>query len=137
MDQGRNKRIFKAALIILLGYSFVAWFSWPAVSFESSDGGWRDHEILLKDRDFQAMVYFFEHYKIVCDANEALLVRTTEINRLNIFYWPSYIADKKWKIPYRAPTENRANRACYDTASHSEEISNTAILRSREFVESL
>jgi len=134
--QKRYKRILKATLFLLLGYSFIAWLSWPSAYFESSDGGWRDHEIPLKNRDFQSMAIFFELYKIKCDANDAFLVRTTEINRCNVFYWPSYIADKKWKTPYRVPSENSENKLCYD-AAESEEMVKTAISRAREFIDSL
>jgi hypothetical protein len=82
----------------------IGWFIYrPAVRFESSDGKWGDRELPIKDRDFHEIVYYFEKYKLRCNAPEVSMIRTTPKSLLNIFGWPSYIFNEKWKLEYRAP----------------------------------
>ena len=102
------------ALAIFTGIGAVAFLWWstkewpyePRASFQSSDANWADNEILAKGRDFHAMVYGFEMYRIQCDASDATLIRTTRRNWLNFNAWSNYKADIKWKVPYA-----RANKA--------------------------
>ena len=87
-------------VIVLLGYIFLGD---PSVQFRSSDSNWADSEILMKGRDFTGIVYFFETYKLKCNAPSATLIRTTQVNWYNVFAWLSYFTDKKWKVPYGPP----------------------------------
>jgi hypothetical protein len=100
----RKMIYFIATILILTVLYFIGWFIYrPAVRFESSDGKWGDHELPLKGRDFHEIIYYFEKYKLRCNVPYVTLVRTTPKNLLNIFGWPSYIFDAKWKLEYREP----------------------------------
>ena len=87
-------------------YTIGCWLFWPVASFESSDGNWGDNEIPLKNRNLDSMVYFFELYKIKCNASGAILYRTTKAEYLNIFHWPSYLVEKKWSVPYKVASSH-------------------------------
>jgi hypothetical protein len=115
---------YVVAILILTVFYSIGWFFYrPAVEFESSDGKWGDHESLLKGRDFEEIVYYFEKYKLRCNAPEVTMVRTTPKNLLNIFGWPSYLFDEKWKLEYREhPTDFSKGyyamiEDCYDKPS--------------------
>ncbi len=102
----RRRLIFILAATLILGSVAITlwaardWPRVPHVSFQSSDGNWADNEVLAKGRDFDAMVFGFELYKIQCDANDADLIRTTRQNPLNLEARDNYRADAKWKVPY-------------------------------------
>ena len=98
---------YVATTLILTVLYLIGWIIYrPAVRFESSDGKWGDHELPLKGRCFDEIVYYFEKYKLRCNAPEVMMVRTTPKNLLNIFGWPSYLFDEKWKLEYREhPTD--------------------------------
>ena len=101
----KRKMIYYAVTILILTALYlIGWFIYrPAVRFESSDGKWGDRELPLKGRDFYEIVYYFEKYKLRCNAPDVTLVRTTPKKRLNIFGWPSYLFDEKWKLEYKEP----------------------------------
>ena len=63
------------------------------------------HESPFKGRYFDDVVYYFVKYKVRCNAPEATLIRTTPKNPFNIFAWPSYLFNPKWKLEYREPTD--------------------------------
>src|SRR5262249_16938674 len=65
-----------------------------------SDAQWADSEIQFKSRKFDTIVFNFERYKLSCSAPPATLVRTTPIIWINVFAWPSYLKDQKWRVPY-------------------------------------
>jgi hypothetical protein len=101
----KRKMIYYVVTILILTILYlIGWFIYkPAVSFESSDGKWGDRELPLKGRSFYGIVYYFEKYKLRCNAPEVTMVRTTPKNLINIFGWPSYLFDEKWKLEYREP----------------------------------
>jgi hypothetical protein len=91
-------------LILAILY-WIGWFFYrPSVGFESSDGKWGDHESPFKGRYFDEIVYYFEKYRLRCNVPEVTMIRTTPKNPLNIFAWPSYLFNAKWKLEYREPT---------------------------------
>ena len=47
------------------------------VAFQSSDGEWAGHEVLMKGLKFESIVVDFEAYKIKCNAQNAMLQRIT------------------------------------------------------------
>jgi len=100
-------KMIVVAIVILTVLYLIGWFFFrPAIGVESSDGKWGDGESPLKGRDFENIVYYFEKYKLRCNAPEATLVRITPKNLLNIFGWPSYLFSDKWKLEYREhPTD--------------------------------
>ena len=73
-------------------------------TFESSDTNWWDNEVVVKGRGLEDIVFQYELYKLRCNAPTAMLVRTTPKNSFNIFAWPGYLYDEKWKVPYGAPS---------------------------------
>jgi hypothetical protein len=75
-------------------------FSNPDATFRSSDGGWADSEIQFHGRKFEYIVWNFEGYKLKCHAPNARLLRATPVRWSNIFAWPSYLQDPKWRVPY-------------------------------------
>jgi hypothetical protein len=96
--------------MVITIYHLFYGLTWPDCSYESSDGRWRDQEIQIKGRDFEDMIYFFELYKLRCDASTAKLVRTTRKYPINVFAWRNYLNDDKWKIGYGYPvSEDSAN----------------------------
>jgi hypothetical protein len=104
----RVKMIYYVLTTLILTILYlIGWFIYrPSVAFESSDGKWGDHELLLKGRDFHEITYYFEKYKLRCNAPSVTLIRTTPKNLLNIFAWPSYLFDEKWKLKYREPSNS-------------------------------
>ena len=101
----RKLIVILVATLLLVSVPITLWAArdWPRVphvSFQSSDGNWADNEVLAKGRDFDAMVFGFELYRIQCDANDAVLVRTTRQNPLNLEARDNYRTDAKWKVPY-------------------------------------
>lgn len=134
----------KYYFIAILFYAAGCWLFWPSVSFESSDGNWGDNEIPLKNRDFDSMAYFFELYRIKCNAKEAVLYRTTPEQYWNIFHWPSYLLEKKWRVPYKSesphikggafPDITKAN--CFN-GPESDAIVNEASKRAKDYIKSL
>lgn len=71
------------------------------VSFESSTEDWSDSEVLFKGRDFPLIEQQFQSFQAACGMPHASLVRTTAVVWYNLFAWPSYLMDPKWKVPYR------------------------------------
>ena len=86
-----------STVAILLGYAL---FRNPDANFRSADGNWADGEISFKGRDFESVVWYFEEYKANCLVPDAVLLRTTPRNWLNVYAWPSYLTEKKWRVPY-------------------------------------
>lgn len=89
--------IVAAAFAIVIGYFL---FSNPDATFRSSDGHWADSEVQFKGRNFRSVVELFEAYKINCHAPKAVLLRATPQSWFNVFAWPSYLTEKKWRVPY-------------------------------------
>jgi hypothetical protein len=117
-------KMIVVAIIILTVLYLIGWlFFRPAIEVESSDGKWGDGESLFKGRDLEEIVYYFEKYKLRCNAPEVTMVRTTPKNLLNIFGWPSYLFNDKWKLEYREhPTDFSKGyyakiKDCYDKRS--------------------
>ena len=138
-----NKSV-KYFLIFTFLYAVGCWFFWPSASFESSDANWGDHEIPLKNRDFESMALFFELYKMKCNAKEAILYRTTQIQYWNIFHWPSYWFEKKWLVPYKEASTHIKGGIYPDTTKEhcfngpeSDAIVNEAARRSKDYIKSL
>src|SRR3989344_6159384 len=138
-----NKSV-KYFLICTLLYAVGCWFFWPSASFESSDGNWGDRELPLKNRDFDSMSFFFELYKIKCNAKEASLYRTTQTQYWNIFYWPSYLLEKKWLVPYKEASPHikggiypdATKEHCFN-GPESDAVVNEAARRSKDYIKSL
>lgn len=84
------------AIGLALGYLR---FGAPDAAFQSSDGQWADSELQLKGRSFKRVVLQFELYKVRCGAPDAELLRVTQEEWFNVFAWPSYVTDKKWRVP--------------------------------------
>jgi hypothetical protein len=82
---------------LIFGYFL---FSSPDAIFRSSDGQWADSEVQFKGRDFRTVVVYFEAYKIMCNAPKAVLLRATPQEWFNFFAWPSYLRNKKWRVPF-------------------------------------
>lgn len=100
------KRSLSITYLVTLGL-LVGWFVWEGfvatnVAFESSEGVWSDSEVLVKGRDYAAVLVSFEQFKKQCGNRTATLYRTTKTNPFNIFEWWSYANDPKWKVPYRS-----------------------------------
>jgi len=102
-----------AAIAMFLGYLS---YSNPSVGFHSSDGGWDDAEVVFKGRRFDnVIVVEFERYKLECSASKSLLIRTTKEEWANIFAWPSYLTNPKWRVPYAkspAPLDEHHKPQC-------------------------
>ena len=134
----------KYFLIFTLLYAVGCWFFWPSASFESSDVNWGDRELPLKNRDFDSMSFFFELYKIKCNAKEAILYRTTQTQYWNIFHWPSYLLEKKWLIPYKDASPHikggiypdATKEHCFN-GPESDAVVNEAARRSKDYIKSL
>ena len=91
------KILVAIAVVLLVGY----WqFGNPDAIFRSSDGKWADSEVRFKGRDFKTIVWYFEAYKLSCAAPHATLVRATPQYRYDVFAWPSYYSDPKWRVPF-------------------------------------
>jgi hypothetical protein len=111
------------AILILTILYLIGWVIYrPSVTFESSDGKWRDRELLLKGRYFREVTYYFEKYKLRCNATAVTMIRTTPKTLLNIFAWPSYLFDEKWKLEYRESSISAQESFaqiwdCYNTPS--------------------
>ena len=138
-----NKSV-KYFLICTLLYAVGCWFFWPSASFKSSDGNWGDRELQLKNRDFDSMSFFFELYKIKCNAKEASLYRTTQTQYWNIFYWPSYLLEKKWLVPYKEASPHikggiypdATKEHCFN-GPESDATVKEAVRRSKDYIKSL
>lgn len=91
-----TKFIVVTVAALLIGYLLLGN---PSITLRSSDGKWADSEIRFKGRDFDTLVVYFEHYKLKC-APRATLFRATPEIWFNIFAWPSYYLDHKWRAPY-------------------------------------
>ncbi|HTW36854.1 MAG TPA: hypothetical protein VMD53_19705 [Rhizomicrobium sp.] len=90
-----------ATIALLVGY--VRWNN-PSVAFRSSDGQWADSEVVFKGRTFKdVIVPEFEMYKLECSAPHATLLRTDAIAWYDVFAWPSYLTNLKWRVPYAKP----------------------------------
>jgi len=139
-----RKKSVKLVLMIALLYVVGCWLFWPFASFESSDAGWGDHEIPLKNRDFESMVLFFEIYKLKCNPKNTVLYRTTDMQYWNVFGWPSYLTEKKWLVPYKDASPkilggiypDATIQHCYNGAE-SEATMNEAVRRAQEYIKNL
>lgn len=71
------------------------------VAFQSSDGEWAGHEVLMKGLKFESILIDFEAYKIKCNAQNAMLQRIT---KKPSWYSPSHYyndyQNPKWSVPY-------------------------------------
>lgn len=89
---------FSISFIVLINCLFYS--QGTDVAYISSDGKWADHEMLFKGRDFNQIVYFFEEYKIKCNAPDVRLERLRSKSE-----WYSFSSlfdketDKKWQVP--------------------------------------
>src|ERR1700690_1203290 len=92
-------RRYLVALVVgaIVGYFL---FGNPDITLRSSDGKWADNEIQFKGRHFEDLVWNFEGYKLKCVAPGAVLLRATPEYWFNIFAWPSYLSNRKWRPPY-------------------------------------
>lgn len=92
-----EKYVVGAVFAFVFGYFL---FGNTDVDFRSSDGKWADGEVQFKGRNFDLIVFNFETYKLNCHAPQATLVRVTPQYWINIYAWPSYLSDKKWRVPF-------------------------------------
>src|SRR5262245_62278416 len=97
--------IYTILLLAILYWVGRFLYRGPSVGFESSDAEWGDHESPFKGRYFDDIIYYFVKYKLRCNAPEVSLIRTTPKNPFNIFAWPSYLFNPKWKLECREPTD--------------------------------
>ncbi|HEX2593570.1 MAG TPA: hypothetical protein VHL34_18870 [Rhizomicrobium sp.] len=95
-------RLVGRALVLGLGVIFFGWlfFGDTDAEFRSSDGKWADGEVQFKGRDFRVVAWDFQDYKLGCHAATATLLRATPQRWFNVFAWPSYLRDRKWRVPY-------------------------------------
>lgn len=100
----KPKALLALFVLTIIFYPIIYAGLYGFSTFESSDANWCDMEVLIKGRGLDEVVFHFELYKLLCDAPTATLVRTTTKNPFNIFAWPGYLYDEKWKLPYRAPS---------------------------------
>jgi hypothetical protein len=117
-----------AAFLVL----FAAWmfgaFSGTNVQFQSSDGEWSDSEVLLKGRDFEAVLVLFEVYRAKCSPT-AVLQRTSEKpSALSLDHWFNDYSAAKWRVPYAAPLRAGyyrppARTHCANQGSSAQELS--------------
>lgn len=139
-----GRKSVKFILMIAALYAVGCWLFWPSASFESSDAGWGDHEIPLKNRDFESMVLFFELYKLKCNARNTVLYRTTDMQYWNVFSWPSYLMEKKWLVPYKDASfkilggiyPDATIEHCYN-GPETESTLGEALRRSEEYIKNL
>jgi hypothetical protein len=96
-------------ILIVLGFAF---FGNPDASFRSSDAKWRDVEVGLKGRHFDIVEADFQSYKSGCSAPRTVLLRTTPVRWYDVFAWPNYFTDRKWRVPYVEPAGNVPNPRC-------------------------
>jgi hypothetical protein len=110
-----------SAIAFVLGYLM---FNNPNVEYRSSDGRWEDGEVGFKGRTFQSVIAVdFEMYKLGCSAPKATLLRTTRENWFNVFGWPSYFSNPKWRVPYADPnpaSDGYREPACMDALTDQE-----------------
>jgi hypothetical protein len=83
--------------VVVPFYLLIAVLFEPEAKFISSDGVWADGEQLLKKRDYDMIRQQFYSYQSSCD-EEVSLFRTTKMNWLIVFYWPSYLFNPKWDL---------------------------------------
>lgn len=111
-----NKRKHKLRSIWLcIGSSFLLLFGYiafglfhihsPDVKFESSDGKWSDSEMQFKGRTYKSVIASFNNYKKQCNAPATKIFRVSKFNFYNIFAWPNYFFDEKWKVKYHSPSK--------------------------------
>ena len=63
-------------------------------SFVSSDGGFSDHTVHAKGRDFDQVLFYFRNY--AADHPGVTLLRTTPVPK-------AARGEPEWSLPYRAP----------------------------------
>jgi len=107
---------------ILLWFLYFAFGQGTNINYESSDGNWRDGESLSKSRGFEAVLFYFEQYRLKCNS-EAELYRVTDREDAtfteNLFNRYSKL---KWQVPYREPALTSVyNPECYNVALTAEE----------------
>jgi hypothetical protein len=68
------------------------------VRFESSDGQWADVERTFKGYRYPDLARAFERYAASLDATVSL-VRTTPMDWRKIALWPTYLLNRKWRVP--------------------------------------
>jgi hypothetical protein len=88
-------------VLLLLAMNWL--FRNPNANFRSSDANWAGGEVTWKGLDFDSIAFSFETYRLNCHAESAQLVRTTKMRWWNVFAWPSYSTNPKWKVPYGKP----------------------------------
>jgi hypothetical protein len=103
-------------LLAILGFGIltVAASASDAV-FESSDGMWTDSTIEKKGRDFRAVLWTFEAYKLKQKKPDVTLVRVTPTPQ-------KADADLKWKVPFGASSGHAKHNLDGYTPAEIEEI---------------
>ena len=69
------------------------------VSFEISDGVWKDGTIGFKGFGFDTVLFGFEDYKLRNNKPDVTLVRVTPEPKFSLFWSKKDQLDPKWKVP--------------------------------------
>jgi len=84
--------------VIFLVFVVVTGARAKDVFFESSDGVWSDFTNDLKGRDFYAVLWTFEHYKMKQNMSDVTLVRITPEPKNDRKWSKEDREDPKWKV---------------------------------------
>ncbi|MDK9709442.1 MAG: hypothetical protein OEL83_20580 [Desulforhopalus sp.] len=117
---------------------FLAITAGTSVTFQSSDGLWRDRESF--NRSFEGVVTLFELYKIKCDASGATLERiTSKPEGFSLEMLFNDFSDPKWLVPLAANLPGKTDYLspyCAQTGS-TESESNLAQERADGYIAGL
>jgi len=91
-------------LFIILCLIFATSAIAKDVVFESSDGIWTDNTVEMKGRNFRAVLWTFEAYKLKHNKPDVTLVRTTPDPRWNLFRSSKEKSKPEWKVSYSEPS---------------------------------
>jgi hypothetical protein len=137
-----NNVVAAVAIVFALFMGFIL-FRDPDVCFRSNDSNWADSEFNTKGRHYDNMVFYFEAYKLHCNAPNAQLLRTTSKNWFNLFAWPNYINHVQWRLPYAEPDPAigsyfpiSGDKNCADSPNTKEEM-NLLKVKSKRYIAEL
>jgi hypothetical protein len=116
------------AVVLLLAAWMSGAFNGTDVALQSSDGEWADSEVLLKGRNYEAVLVLFEVYRAKC-APAAVLQRTSgKPGWLSLDHWFNDYGSPKWRVPYAAPMRKGyyrppASTHCANQGASAQELS--------------
>jgi hypothetical protein len=108
----KMKIIATTVAFLVAGYGFLLlWGEWIVsqdASFEASDGVWADGTVKFKGRGFREVLWMFEAYKLVEEAEKVELFRTTKKPDWWSLFWPKKEKENPmWAVPYRPGTDQK------------------------------